>query len=94
MNKKSNLLILLLSVLIVSCGSKQSGKPNFGDDEYAVRTISGQDAELQTVYPAVVKGVQDVEIRPKVSGFITKMCVQEGQSVKKGQLLFVIDNET
>lgn len=94
MNKKSNLLILLLSVLIVSCGSKQSGKPNFGDDEYAVRTISGQNAELQTVYPAVVKGVQDVEIRPKVSGFITKMCVQEGQSVKKGQLLFVIDNET
>ncbi len=94
MNKKSNLLILLLSVLMVSCGSKQSGKPNFGDDEYAVRTISGQNAELQTVYPAVVKGVQDVEIRPKVSGFITKMCVQEGQSVKKGQLLFVIDNET
>ena len=94
MNKKSNLLLLLLSVLVVSCGSKQSGKPNFGDDEYAVVTISGQNAELQTAYPASVKGIQDVEIRPKVSGFITKLCVQEGQSVKKGQLLFEIDNET
>ncbi len=92
--KKRNLLILLLAVLMASCGSKQSGKPNFGDDEYAVRTVSGQDAELQTTYPAIVRGVQDVEIRPKVSGFITKLCVQEGQNVKKGQLLFVIDNVT
>ena len=92
--KKRNLLILLLALLMASCGSKQSGKPNFGDDEYAVRTVSGQDTELQTTYPAIVKGVQDVEIRPKVSGFITKMCVQEGQAVKKGQLLFVIDNVT
>ena len=96
MKKKSNFLILLFAaaMLVTSCGSKQSGKPNFGDDEYAVRTISGQSTELQTTYPATIKGVQDVEIRPKVSGFITKLCVQEGQTVKKGQLLFVIDNVT
>ena len=96
MKKKSNFLILLFAaaMLVTSCGSKQSGKPNFGDDEYAVRTISGQSTELQTTYPATIKGVQDVEIRPKVSGFITKLCVQEGQAVKKGQLLFVIDNVT
>lgn len=94
MKRKSNLFILLLAAALVSCGGGKSGKPNFGDDEYAVRTISGQSAELQTTYPATIKGVQDVEIRPKVSGFITKLCVQEGQSVKKGQLLFVIDNVT
>ena len=97
MNKKSNLLILLFAaaMMVASCGSKkQGGKPNFGDDEYAVRTVSGQSTELQTTYPATVKGVQDVEIRPKVSGFITRLCVQEGQTVKKGQLLFVIDNVT
>jgi len=35
-----------------------------------------------------------VEIRPKVSGFITRVCVKEGQTVGAGQLLFVIDNET
>lgn len=97
MNKKSNLLILLFAaaMMVASCGSKkQGGKPNFGDDEYAVRTVSGQSTELQNTYPATVKGVQDVEIRPKVSGFITRLCVQEGQTVKKGQLLFVIDNVT
>ena len=49
---------------------------------------------MQTTYPATIKGVQDVEIRPKVAGFITKVCVREGQTVGAGQLLFVIDNET
>lgn len=64
----------------------------FGDNEYAVRTIGTQSTELQNNYPATIRGIQDVEIRPKISGFITKLCVQEGQSVKAGQLLFVIDN--
>ena len=49
---------------------------------------------MQTTYPATIKGIQDVEIRPKVAGFITKVCVKEGQTVGAGQLLFVIDNET
>ncbi len=65
-----------------------------GDNEYAVRTIETQSTELQTSYPATIRGVQDVEIRPKISGFITKMLVKEGQTVKKGQLLFEIDNVT
>ena len=65
-----------------------------GDNEYPVVTIGLQNAETQTTYPASIKGIQDVEIRPKVSGFITKLCVQEGQAVKAGQLLFVIDNTT
>ena len=95
MKKAKILLVAALAVALASCGGKKSGgKPNFGDNEYAVRTLQGQDAELQTTYPATIKGVQDVEIRPKVSGFITKLCVKEGQQVKAGQLLFVIDNVT
>ena len=95
MNKPMILLIAVLTVVLASCGGgKSGGKPNFGDNEYAVRTVQGQNADLQTTYPATIKGVQDVEIRPKVSGFITKLCVKEGQQVKAGQLLFVIDNVT
>lgn len=88
-------LVAALAAVLASCGGgKSGGKPNFGDNEYAVRTVQGQDASLQTTYPATIKGIQDVEIRPKVSGFITKLCVKEGQQVKAGQLLFVIDNVT
>ena len=95
MNKTKILLVAALTAVLASCGGgKSGGKPNFGDNEYAVRTVQGQNADLQTTYPATIKGVQDVEIRPKVSGFITKLCVKEGQQVKAGQLLFVIDNVT
>lgn len=85
--------VALAAAVLSSCGGG-GGKPNFGDNEYAVRTLAAQSADLQSVYPATIKGIQDVEIRPKVSGFITKICVHEGQTVKAGQLLFVIDNVT
>ncbi|MGM9708165.1 MAG: efflux RND transporter periplasmic adaptor subunit [Prevotella sp.] len=88
------LMIAALGTVLASCGGKSGGKPNFADNEYAVRTVEAQGTELQTTYPATIKGIQDVQIRPKVSGFITKICVHEGQSVGAGQLLFVIDNET
>ena len=88
------LMIAAMGAVLASCGGKSGGKPNFADNEYAVRQAETQGTELQTTYPATIKGIQDVQIRPKVSGFITKVCVHEGQEVKAGQLLFVIDNET
>lgn len=93
MKKKKMFIMAALAAVLVSCGGSQ-GRPNFGDNEYAVTTVKTQSTELQTSYPATIKGVQDVEIRPKISGFITKINVQEGQTVKKGQVLFVIDNVT
>ena len=67
---------------------------NFGDNEFPVVTVEPQSAGSETTYPATIKGVQDVEIRPKISGFITRINVKEGQNVAAGQVLFVIDNET
>ena len=87
-------MLAALGAVLASCGGKSGGKPNFADNEYAVRTVATEGTELQTTYPATIKGIQDVQIRPKVSGFITKICVHEGQTVSAGQLLFVIDNET
>lgn len=57
-------------------------------------TAGTSEAALQSTYPATIKGIQDVQVRPKVSGFITKVYVHEGQAVKAGQLLFTIDSET
>ena len=94
MKKGKIILMAALGAALASCGSKSGGKPNFADNEYAVRTVGAEGIELLTGCPATIKGIQDVQIRPKVSGFITKVCVQEGQAVSAGQLLFVIDNET
>ena len=97
MKIKNVLFVAALAAIatLTSCGgSKKGGLPNFGDDEFAVSTIGTSNAALQTTYPATIKGIQDVEVRPKVSGFITKVYVHEGQTVSAGQVLFTIDSET
>ena len=81
-----------IAATLVSC-SGGGGRPTFGDNEFPVTTINTSSADLQTTYPATIKGVQDVEIRPKTSGFLTQINVKEGQTVSAGQTLFVIDNE-
>lgn len=94
MKIKSILFVVIAMAALTACSHAGGGMPNFGDDEYPVRTVSAQGAAMQTSYPATIKGIQDVEIHPKVSGFITKVCVKEGQAVAAGQLLFTIDAET
>lgn len=93
MKIKSILLVTSVAAFITSC-SGGSGAPNFGDNEFAVRTIGSQSAATQITYPATIRGIQDVEVRPKVSGFITKVYVHEGQTVGAGQVMFTIDSET
>ncbi len=94
MKVKNYFLVASMAVLVVACGGKRGGMPNFGDDEYPVVSVETSASSSQSSYPATIKGVQDVEIRPKVAGFITRINVREGQAVKAGQLLFVIDNAT
>lgn len=93
MKQKVLLFIAAVSLFLISCGGGKQGA-GFSDNEYPVRTIEMQGSSSETLYPATIRGVQDVEIRPKVSGFITKLLVKEGQRVTAGQLLFVIDSET
>ncbi len=77
-------------VMVSSCGNSGAGLPQ--NNEFPVATVTASNVELQSSYPAVIKGKQDIEIRPKVSGFITKLCVDEGASVHAGQVLFMIDD--
>ena len=58
---------------------------------YATMKVEAADKELSTSYSATIRGRQDIDIYPQVSGTIEKLCVTEGQTVRRGQLLFVID---
>ena len=62
-----------------------------GDDEFAVATVNETSSNQTISYPATIKGTQDIEVRPQVSGFIVKLYVDEGATVRKGQPLFLID---
>ncbi len=90
---KKIVTLVAIAAMLVSCGGG-GGRPSFGDNEFPVVTVGTSNADMQTTYPAVIKGIQDVEIRPKVQGFLTQINVKEGQTVSAGQVLFVIDNET
>ena len=93
MKIKDCLFVGALAAILVSCGGKKNDM-QMGDNEYPVRTIEASSASLQTTYPATLKGIKDVEIRPMVSGFITGVFVHEGQAVRAGQALFTIDSQT
>ena len=93
MKMKKMMMLAAVAATLVSCGGG-GGRPNFGDNEYPVTTAGMSTADMQTTYPASIKGMQDVEIRPKVQGFLVQINVKEGQAVSAGQVLFVVDNET
>ena len=93
MKMKKMMMFAAVAATLVSCGGG-GGRPQFGDNEFPVTSVGTSSADMQSTYPATIKGVQDVEIRPKATGFITQINVKEGQTVGAGQVLFVIDNET
>lgn len=86
----ASLLAIAISVLACGRANNQAGAGQ-GIKEYAVIQLNPQTSELSNSYPANINGIQDVEIRSKVNGFITKLCVDEGAVVRKGQALFLID---
>lgn len=93
-------LLALLS--LAACGSKKEdsadGKPGKGGKDggpqpikdYPVLVVKPDTVTLYQDYPATIQGQQNVEIRPKVDGFVEAIYVDEGASVKKGQKLFHI----
>lgn len=85
-------LWVLTAVVLTSCGSK-SKQMGEASNDFAVETVQTTTADLKTSYPATIKGMQDIEIRPKVSGYLVKLLVDEGSTVRKGQPLFLIDSE-
>lgn len=72
----------------VSCGQAPVAQV---PAEYSVLTISATDRKIPSNYSATIRGRQDIDIYPQVSGTISQVCVTEGQNVTKGQTLFIID---
>ena len=80
----------LCLALTTSCQQKKQ-EALVTKTSYKTMTVSRSDKDLSTSYSASIKGKQDIDIYPQVSGKIEKLLVREGDKVSKGQLLFVID---
>jgi membrane fusion protein (multidrug efflux system) len=94
MNKQSFLSIFAASLIIVSCGNKNDKSAQAGGapqiKEYKTLNLQPESAILYSDYPASIQGQQNIEIRPRVEGYIDKIFVDEGAVVKAGQPLFKI----
>ena len=89
--KRIKFLLLVCALALAGCGNTQQNTQSEKDTYYETMTISLGDRTLTTGYSAAISGVQTVEIRPQVSGMITDILIEEGESVRKDQILFIID---
>jgi len=97
MNIKLQIGLLFLSGLtLASCGGDKNKAAQAGAAEqvkdYKVVTLETRSATLNTDYPASIQGQQNIEIRPRIEGYIEKIYVDEGAVVKAGQPLFKIND--
>ena len=76
------------TILLASCSIDE---PKLTQSSFTTMTVKNSDIELPYKFSARMKGQNDVTVTPQVSGQLVKICVTEGQQVKKGQTLFVID---
>lgn len=86
-----SLSALTVAMILPSCKGNDQNQQAGEAPELAVITVGEEDTKLETGYPTSLRGENDVEIRPQISGFLTKVNVEEGQRVSKGQVLFTID---
>lgn len=85
----------IAALFIASCSSggkdPKAGGPPAGPQNYPVVQIDAFNTTLESDYPAMLEGQQNVDIRPRIDGFIEKIYVDEGATVRQGQPLFAIN---
>jgi len=88
-NLQFSICLLSIASLMLSCGGQV---PTQVQTSYATLTVTKSDITVPLKYSATLKGTNDVTIRPQVSGQLMEICITEGQQVKKGDVLFRIDD--
>lgn len=86
--KLKEAMTLMAFIFLCSCKQAETKTENI---TYPVMEISTSNKSLISSYPATIKGKSDIAIFPQISGYITDVNVEEGESVYRGQTLFIID---
>ena len=92
MNKNYYSKWIFMICFVVGLGSCGPEMPKLTNSSFETMTVKKSDIELPYKFSARMKGQNDVTVTPQVSGQLMKICVTEGQKVKQGQTLFIIDS--
>lgn len=85
-------LLLACTVLALGAGCKKpAGPPALGAPEVTVMAVTSRDTPVDFEFTAQTQSSREVEIRARVDGFLDKRTYVEGQTVKTGQTMFVMD---
>ena len=91
--RKVKLMVCITAVIVVSCSqNKTANTIGTSVREYKVITVSPESATIHQEFPATIEGQRVIEIRPMINGYLKEMYVNEGDQVRKGQILFRINN--
>ena len=96
MIKQTFAVVTLLGILtLASCNKNSEQQTQSQQAPIALQAVSivAQDVTINQEYPSKIEGLKNIEIRPKANGFIKEIFVDEGQNVKKGQLLFKLETD-
>jgi membrane fusion protein (multidrug efflux system) len=95
MNKVKYIPVILASVfLLISCGNDEKTNEPQGPKAFPVVEIPTKTVTSYQTYPTSIEGIVNSEVRAKIAGYITDVLVDEGQQVKKGQLLFRLETQS
>lgn len=90
-------ILIGLGFLLAACGGENNSQTLYGEQQampYPVITIPSETVTAYVTYPTSLEGIINSEVRAKASGFITRVLVDEGQKVRKGQTLFTLETQS
>ncbi len=88
---RKNILTIFLTTGIIAFAACRNEQIDETVQEYPAITVTPSSAKIANDYPATIRGRQDIEIYPQISGKIVQVAVTEGERVRRGQTLFIID---
>jgi len=95
----NRMIVILMAagiMLLSACGAKNANKQQQGPPppvSVAVAKVEKTDAPFYDEYPATVTALNQIDLRPQVSGYITGLYFKDGDRVRKGQKLYSIDQQ-
>lgn len=87
-----NWFICIAAALAMLGAQSCANAPKEKHTSFETLTIKRQTVTIPSRYSAVIQGRTDVSIMPQTSGQLMDVCVKVGQKVKKGDVMFRIDD--
>ena len=94
LNKYSFTILSMIALMFASCKQEQQQAPQQQALPLTVTEVPQKNVTSYTTYPTTIEGTINSEVRAKVSGYIQKVLVDEGQKVRKGQALFKLETQS